>query len=252
MTSFKVVIPARYASTRLPGKPLLDIAGKPMIQRVYEAACASGAEQVVIATDDERIEQAALGFGAEVCMTSTGHTSGTDRLAETSRKMAWADDEIIVNVQGDEPQIPTGLIKQVANGLADHPEAVIATLCSCIQSMQELQDPNVVKLVRDTQGFALYFSRAPIPWARDDFAANMDELPTTIDYLRHLGIYAYRAAYLQEYTRLPSCALEQAESLEQLRVLWHGARIFVDDAVVEPGHGVDTEEDLERVRQAYL
>lgn len=251
MTSFKVVIPARYASTRLPGKPLLDIAGKPMIQRVYEAACASGAEQVVIATDDERIEQAAQGFSAEVCMTSAGHTSGTDRLAETSRKMGWGDDEIIVNVQGDEPQIPTGLIKQVANGLANHPEAVIATLCSRIQSMQELQDPNVVKLVRDTQGFALYFSRAPIPWARDAFAASMDELPTTIDYLRHLGIYAYRAVYLQEYTRLPSCALEQAESLEQLRVLWNGARIFVDDAVVEPGHGVDTKEDLERVRKAF-
>lgn len=251
MTSFKVVIPARYASTRLPGKPLLDIAGKPMIQRVYEAACASGAEQVVIATDDERIEQVALAFGAEVCMTSTGHTSGTDRLAETSRKMAWADDEIIVNVQGDEPQIPTGLIKQVANGLANHPAAVIATLCSPIQSMQELLDPNVVKLVRDTQGFALYFSRAPIPWARDAFASNMDDLPTAIHYLRHLGIYAYRAAYLQEYTRLPSCTLEQTESLEQLRVLWNGARIFVDDAVVEPGHGVDTEEDLERVRQAY-
>lgn len=248
--SFKVVIPARYASTRLPGKPLLDIAGKPMVQHVYDIACASGAQQVVIATDDTRIEQVAKAFGAEVCMTSAGHNSGTDRLAETSRKMGWGDDEIIVNVQGDEPQIPTGLIKQVAAGLAKNKAAVVSTLCSVIKTIEELQDPNVVKLVKDAQGFALYFSRAPIPWARDEFAKGVLSLPVGIDYFRHLGIYAYRAGYLQEYTRLAACELETIESLEQLRVLWHGAKIFVDQAMVEPGHGVDTAEDLERVRKA--
>lgn len=247
---FKVAIPARYASTRLPGKPLQKIAGLPMIQHVHARAVASGAEEVVIATDDERIVAAALSFGAQVRMTSKDHQSGTDRLAELARIMGWSGDAIVVNLQGDEPLMPPALIRQVAVDLAAHSTAGIATLCSRIESAAELFDPNIVKVVRDAHGFALYFSRAPIPWDRDGFARNIAELPAGSEHFRHIGLYAYRVHFLQQYQDLPSCTLERAEMLEQLRALWNGIRIHVTEAIDAPGVGVDTEADLLRAEKA--
>ncbi len=245
---FRVVIPARYASSRLPGKPLLDIAGKPMIQWVYERAVASGAADVVIATDDERIRSAAEGFGARVCMTSPHHQSGTDRLAETAAQLGCSDEEIIVNVQGDEPLMPPENVRQVAENLAAHPDAPMATLCERIRDAAELFDPHAVKVVFDRAGYALYFSRAAIPWDRDAFSVTTAELPARSDHYRHIGIYAYRAGFLRTYVEWAPCPLEQMESLEQLRVLWQGERIHVAPARVHPPAGVDTERDLERVR----
>lgn len=241
MRAFSVIIPARYASTRLPGKPLLEIAGKPMLQHVHERALASGAERVLIATDDARIAAAAEAFGASCCMTASTHQSGTDRLAEVVAREGFADDRIVVNVQGDEPLIPPSLIQQVAQGLAQQPQAAMSTLCSPLQA-EDLTNPNVVKLVRDKQGFALYFSRAPIPFLRDADHARQTPL------FRHIGLYAYRAAYLTHFAQLPVCDLEADEALEQLRVLHDGARIFVEPACELPPHGVDTAEDLQRVR----
>jgi len=246
--SFKVAIPARFASTRLPGKPLLDIAGKPMLQHVYERALDCGAEEVVIATDDARIQAAAQAFGAEVCMTSAEHRSGTERLAEVAAQRGWAADAMVVNVQGDEPLLPPDLITQVAANLAQHKAAGCATLCARITDAASLFDPNVVKVVMDARGFALYFSRATIPWDRDAFARDRDRLPPLGAHYRHIGLYAYRVDLLQRYAGLVTCPLEQAESLEQLRLLWHGERIHVDEACVLPGPGVDTAEDLEHVR----
>jgi 3-deoxy-manno-octulosonate cytidylyltransferase (CMP-KDO synthetase) len=235
---FKVVIPARYASTRLPGKPLRLMDGRPMLQHVYDRAMQSGAEAVIIATDDPRIEQAARAFSASVCMTSPEHTSGTERLGEVVARMQWPDDEIIVNVQGDEPLIPPVIISQVAEDLARHPTATMATLAHEIVTASEVQDPNVVKVVRDHAGYALYFSRAAIPFCRDE------QETATIGILRHVGIYAYRAGFLRHYRKLEAAPIEQAEKLEQLRVLWHGMKIFVGMAAQMPGPGVDTEEDL--------
>lgn len=251
MADFSVVIPARYKSQRLPGKPLIEIGGKPMIEHVFARASESGAERVVIATDDERIRDCAIGFGAQVCMTSTQHTSGTDRIAEVVRQLDWPDDTRVVNLQGDEPLMPPALLRRVAVTLERHGDADMATLGVPLVDPEQLFDTNSVKVVADRAGYALYFSRAAIPWKRDVFDP---ALPPTDAWLagvyRHLGLYAYRAGYLAGYASLPVSPLEQFESLEQLRVLWNGGRIaidFVDDA---PPAGVDTGEDLQRVAAA--
>ena len=247
--TFAVVIPARYASTRLPGKPLADIAGKPMIQHVYDRAKASGAQPVVIATDDERIYQAACAFGAEARMTAAHHRSGTERVAEVAQAVLERGESIVVNMQGDEPLVPPALIRQVAANLADHPEADVATLCQPIEEAETLLDPSVVKVVFDRHGYALYFSRAPIPWCRDRFAAGVGDLPDNPLHFRHVGIYAYRTSFLQRYVTQPACGLEQVEALEQLRVLYEGGCIHVAVALEPPGPGVDNVEDLIRVRR---
>jgi len=246
--SFRVVIPARYASTRLPGKPLIDIGGRPMLQHVHALALESGASEVIIATDDERIRAAAEAFGARVCMTAAHHRSGSERLAEVIARLGYGADEVIVNLQGDEPLMPPALLSQVAAGLLEHPAAPMATLCTPITSAEELFDPNVVKVVRDARGFALYFSRAPIPWDRDALAEHPHTLPAGARHYRHLGIYAYRAGFLARYVATPACELETRESLEQLRVLWMGEKIHVAEAAALPGPGVDTAADLEKVR----
>ncbi len=246
--SFYVVIPARYASTRLPAKPLKMIAGKPMIQHVYERACLSGATRVIIATDDERIRQAAEGFGAAVCMTSAAHNSGTDRLQEVASQLQLTDEDILVNVQGDEPLIPPQVIDQVARLLAANPQASVATLCEPIHERADFENPNIVKLVADQSGRALYFSRAPIPFPRDHIARGEPGLPESLEARRHIGIYAYRVALLNRFVTWEQAPLEKLESLEQLRVLWQGESIQVQEAcAVVPG-GVDTEQDLQRVR----
>lgn len=247
--AFTVVIPARYASTRLPGKPLQDIAGKPMIQHVWEQACKSSAGQVVVATDDARIVEACQGFGARVILTRADHNSGTDRLAEVAAALGLAADAIVVNVQGDEPLVPPAIIDQVAANLAANPQAAIATLAEPISDVAALFNPNVVKVATDRNGLALTFSRAPLPWARDAFAADRDNLPADVPYRRHIGIYAYRAGFLQDFVAWGPCWLENTECLEQLRALWHGVRIHVADALEAPPAGVDTQEDLDRVRR---
>ena len=245
-TEFTVIIPARYGSTRFPGKPLVDIGGKPMIRHVHERALESGAARVLVATDDARIAAAAQGFGAEVVMTRSDHPSGTDRLAEVVEQLGLHDPAIVVNLQGDEPLMPPGLVRQTAEALAQRQEADIATLATPIVTRTDVFDPNVVKVVRD--GYALYFSRAPIPWDRDNF--KQADGPLTAGYLRHLGIYGYRVSFLRRYPCLSEVELERAESLEQLRALWHGARIYVGVANELPGPGVDTPADLEKVAAA--
>lgn len=251
MTAFKVVIPARYGSSRLPAKPLLDIAGKPMVAHVYERALLSQAQSVVVATDDERIAEAVRAYGAPVVMTSTEHPSGTDRLQEVAAKMGWSADDIIVNVQGDEPLIPPQVINQVAANLAAHLQAGIATLAEAIEDVTQLTNPNIVKLVRDVNHMAMYFSRAPMPWARDAFMQGISALPVTELYVRHLGIYAYRVSFLNDYVQWPPALLEQVEALEQLRALYYGVKIHVDLACVNLPAGVDTMADLERVRALF-
>ncbi|PTQ69931.1 3-deoxy-manno-octulosonate cytidylyltransferase [Pseudomonas sp. GV071] len=248
-TVFTVVIPARFASTRLPGKPLQDICGKPMIQHVWEQAKKSSAQRVVVATDDARIVEACKGFGAEVVLTRVDHNSGTDRLAEVASALGLAGDAIVVNVQGDEPLIPPAVIDQVAANLAAHPEAAMSTLAEPIEEVAALFNPNVVKVVTDQNGLALTFSRAPLPWARDAFAASREQLPAGVPYRRHIGIYAYRAQFLHNFVSWGPCWLEDTECLEQLRALFHGERIHVADALEAPQAGVDTQEDLERVRR---
>jgi 3-deoxy-manno-octulosonate cytidylyltransferase (CMP-KDO synthetase) len=241
-----VVIPARHASTRLPGKPLLDIAGKPMIQHVYERARQSGAARVVVATDDERIQAAVAAFGGEVCMTADHHQSGTDRIAEVITLLALAPDDIVVNLQGDEPLMPPDLITQVAAALTNQPRAVMASACHPIKDRPTLLNPNVVKVVLDAEGFALYFSRAAIPWPRDAMTQS-GEFP--VQALHHIGLYAYRAGFVSRYAGWPPCPLEKIEALEQLRVLWHGEKIVMHITDTKPETGVDTAEDLERVRR---
>lgn len=248
--SFNIVIPARYASSRLPGKPLLDIAGKPMIQHVYDRASESDAQNVIIATDDQRIADAADGFGADVCMTSAHHRSGTDRLAEVAQIRQFDDEDIVINVQGDEPCLPALLINQVAADLAQHAQADMASLFSRIEQEKQVFDPNVVKVVMDADGYALYFSRAPIPWMRDHFNQE-STLPPELPHYRHIGLYGYRAAFLNHYAELTPCLLETEESLEQLRALFHGKKIHMSEALVSAGHGVDTEADLSDVRQMF-
>lgn len=246
---FRVVIPARHASTRLPGKPLVDIAGKPMIQHVYERASESGADTVIVATDDGRIEDAVKRFGGEVCMTSPDHTQGTDRIAEVINIYGFDESEIIVNLQGDEPLMPPGLIEQTARDLEAFSQASISTVCTPIRTSAELFDPHVVKVVMDAEAYAMYFSRAVIPWDRDAFSVTTETLPEGNQHFRHIGIYAYRCHYLRQYSRLTPSPIEKMESLEQLRALWHGHRIHVSIVDDPPGHGVDTQTDLERVRQ---
>ncbi len=248
-TDFTVVIPARYGSSRFPGKPLKVIAGKPMVQLVWEQARKSSAQRVVVATDDVRIFEACQAFGAEVLMTRDDHNSGTDRLAEVATQLGLAADAIVVNVQGDEPMIPPAVIDQVASNLAAHPEAGISTLAEPIDDVAALFNPNVVKVSSDINGLALTFSRAPLPWARDALAANRDELPAGVPFRRHIGIYAYRAGFLHDFVSWGPCMLENTENLEQLRALWNGVRIHVADALEAPPAGVDTPEDLERVRR---
>ncbi|WNW14095.1 3-deoxy-manno-octulosonate cytidylyltransferase [Pseudomonas sp. DTU_2021_1001937_2_SI_NGA_ILE_001] len=247
--AFTVVIPARFGSSRFPGKPLKSIAGKPMVQHVWEQACKSQARRVVVATDDARIVEACQAFGAEVLLTRDDHNSGTDRLAEVATQLGLAADAIVVNVQGDEPLIPPAIIDQVAANLAAHPEAAIATLAEPIEDVASLFNPNVVKVATDINGLALTFSRAPLPWARDALAASRDVLPVNVPYRRHIGIYAYRAGFLHDFVAWGPCWLENTESLEQLRALWHGVRIHVADALEAPPAGVDTPEDLERVKR---
>ncbi len=244
-----IVIPARYASTRLPGKPLADVAGKTLIERVYDCAKEAGAERIIIATDDERIAEAAKKFRAQTCLTSASHVSGTDRLAEVIQRLGIPDSTIVVNLQGDEPLMPPSLIREVADSLASHTDAVVATACYPMTDPYEFGNPNVVKVVMDESGYALYFSRAPIPWPRERMAAGTSDKP--IDAYRHIGLYAYRAGFVKEYAAWPLCPPEQAEQLEQLRVLWHGRRIAVHVSEELPGPGVDTPEDLERVRQLF-
>lgn len=242
---FTVVIPARYASTRLPGKPLLDILGKPMIQRVWEQARQSAAAMVVIATDDARIEKVAREFGAEVCLTSAAHPSGTDRLQEVAQKLELAPEQIVVNVQGDEPLIPPDVINQVAGNLATHTDNGVATLAEPIHSADDFLNPNIVKLVADQNGRAMYFSRAPIAWPRDHFQQDRQTLPEGYQPRRHIGIYAYRVAQLQAFVGWPVAPIEKLESLEQLRFLWHSVGIHVADACQAVPGGVDTQADLD-------
>lgn len=250
MLTYKVVIPARHASMRLPGKPLLDIGGKPMVIRVAEQAAASGAQQILIATEHESILAAARQHGFQACMTRDDHASGTDRLAEVCMQQGWPDDTIVVNVQGDEPLIPPALIRAVAQHLHDHSECAIATACHPIHDEATMRNPNIVKAVLDKQGNALYFSRAPIPWPRDAWA-NSQPLPPTIKVLRHIGVYAYRASFLKAYAQLAPAPIEQTEALEQLRALYHGYKIGVVITQDPPPIGVDTEQDLLQVRKFF-
>ncbi|MEA3275930.1 MAG: 3-deoxy-manno-octulosonate cytidylyltransferase [Pseudomonadota bacterium] len=244
---FKVVIPARFGSTRLPGKPLLEIAGKPLIRHVYERARESMAGEVVVATDDARIADACKTFGADVAMTGTGHRSGSDRIAEVVVARSWGPDAIVVNLQGDEPCMPAALIDRVARDLAGHDRVGMTTLAYPIRDTETLFDPHVVKVVTDANGYALYFSRAPVPWHRDEFLGGRNPLPRSVQFLRHIGLYAYRAAFLERFVSSRPSPLELAESLEQLRVLWHGEGIHVSLAEEEPGPGVDTAADVQRV-----
>jgi len=249
MPRFHVVIPARYASTRLPGKPLADIAGRPMVAWVAERAAQSGAEEVWVATDHEEVLAAARRHGFSACMTRSDHATGTDRIAEVAAARNWPDDAIVVNLQGDEPLMDAELLRQVADNLDAHPGAAIATACHPIADAAEFFNPNVVKVVLDREGYALYFSRAPIPWARDGFAADRRRLPAGMQALRHIGLYAYRAGFLRRFSSLAPAPAEQLEALEQLRALWHGHKISVAIAGRAPAAGVDTPEDLERVRR---
>ena len=245
---FKVVIPARYASSRLPAKPLLDIGGKPMVVRVAERAVASGAEEVIVATDHADILKVVQEFGFTGLMTRESHVSGTDRLSEVAAHYGWQDEDVVVNVQGDEPLIDPALIQSVAANLNAHPQAAIATVCHAIHDKEAMLNPNVVKVVLDEEGYAMYFSRAPIPYPRDAFAQSL-ALPEGMSAYRHVGIYAYRAKFLHAYTKLTPTLIEQYEALEQLRALSHGYKISVAITPVVPHAGVDTAEDLALVRR---
>lgn len=261
MVAFHVVIPARHASTRLPGKPLLPIAGKPMVVRVAEQAAQSGAQQIWIATDHHAIANVAHQHGFKACLTRDSHTSGTDRIAEVVEQHGWPDDTIVVNVQGDEPLMPPELIRAVAGHLHDHPECAIATACHALHDEASLRNPNIVKAVLDKDGNALYFSRAPTPWPRDAFKAlpsperhedaGRGGLPQDFPALRHIGIYAYRASFLRAYGQLAPVAIEHFEALEQLRALYYGYKIGVVIADRAPPAGVDTEEDLRTARERF-
>ncbi len=259
LIDFVVVIPARYQSSRLPGKVLADINGKPMIQWVVEKAQLSGARQVIVATDNDEVAAVVAGFGGEVCKTRADHQSGTERLAEVMQQYQFSDDEIIVNVQGDEPFIPPGNISQVASNLANQQShqqvARMATLAINIHCVEEAFNPNAVKVLLDKDGYALYFSRATIPYDREKFltskASTQEKISAIGDfYLRHVGIYAYRAGFIRDYVTWPTSELEQVEALEQLRVLYQGEKIHVAVANSHvPVEGVDTPEDLAKARE---
>lgn len=247
---FRVVIPARYASSRLPGKPLADIGGRPMVLHVLDRALQAGAESVVVATDDVRVLQAVEAAGHQALMTSPDHQSGTERLVEVAETLGWPDGTLVVNVQGDEPLIDPALIREAARQLVLHGDAVMATLAHPIHDHADFVNPNVVKVVADEAGYALYFSRAPIPWPRDAFATQQP-MPHEFGALRHIGLYAYRVGFLRTYASLASSPLERYEMLEQLRVLWHGHRISLGVTPIAPAPGVDTPEDLARVRALF-
>ncbi|MGQ0700367.1 MAG: 3-deoxy-manno-octulosonate cytidylyltransferase [Panacagrimonas sp.] len=249
---FKVVIPARLGSTRLPRKVLRDIGGKPLVRHVWEAARASGAEQVVIATDDESVAGVARDFGAEVQLTAATHQSGTDRVNEVARAQGWDKNCVVVNLQGDEPLMPPAMVQEAARLLDEDAAADIATLCHPLHSAEEWLNPNVVKLVMDRRGYALYFSRAPLPWKRDPVSAAEPaaHMSPELAY-RHIGLYAYRVGSLAQFSELPPAELEQCEALEQLRALTHGFRIRVGITQNPPPRGVDTEEDLAAVAAVF-
>ncbi len=251
MLKFSVVIPARYGSSRLPGKPLADIGGKPMVVRVADRARRSGATEVLVATDHAGIRDAVVAHGHRAVMTRHDHASGTDRLAEVAALRRYGPRHIVVNVQGDEPLIAPALIRRVAQNLAAHAPAAIATACYPLRNAQDLANPNVVKVVLDRENYALYFSRAAIPWARDAFAKGFRGVPAGLPAYRHLGIYAYRCAFLRAFGRLAPVPIERFEALEQLRALAHGFRISVAIARSAPAHGVDTPGDLKRVRRIF-
>lgn len=248
--AFKVVIPARFASTRLPGKPLLDIAGKPMIAHVCQRALEAEAEQVVVATDDQRIFDTVTALGLTAVMTDANHQSGTERIAEVARILGWEESDIVVNLQGDEPLIPPLYIRAAAVALANQSQAGIATLAAKIHETDEIFNPNAVKVVLDKQGYALYFSRAAIPWNRSTFPDKHDPALSNLPHLRHIGMYAYTVGFLQRYCRWEASPLESVESLEQLRILWHGEKVLVQVVDQTPEAGVDTEDDLRRVTLA--
>ena len=250
MLHFHVVIPARLGSTRLPGKPLLLIAGKPMVVRVAEQAAKSGAQQIWVATDHPSILSAVQEHGFQACMTQASHVSGTDRIAEVVDQMQWPDEAIVVNVQGDEPLIPPQLILAVAQHLHDHPQCVMSTACHPIHDADSMRNPNIVKVVLDKESNALYFSRAPVPWPSEAFAP-VTTLPEDLTALRHIGIYAYRAGFLRTFHQLAPTAIEQIEALEQLRVLWHGYKIGVVVSTQAAPSGVDTEQDLLAIRKLF-
>jgi len=241
MTVYHIVIPARYASTRFPGKPLQVINGKTMLEHVYRVAKKSTASSIVIATDDQRIVDVAETFCDQVLMTSDQHVSGTDRLAEVCQIMQWGEDEIVVNLQGDEPLTPPELLHQVAENLRKNTQASIATLSTPLTEVSEVDDPNIVKVVADINGYALYFSRASIPYQRDSVDVNISH------YQRHLGMYAYRAGFLNAYNHMSHCELETIEKLEQLRAMYHGHKIHIQQAVKLPGPGIDTPEDIQKI-----
>ncbi len=253
-TSFKVIIPARYASSRLPAKPLADLAGKPMVVRVMERALAAGASEVWVATDHEEVALAVRAAGGQALMTRADHPSGTDRLGEVVDRLDWDDKTIVVNVQGDEPLIDPGIIASCAQALADDAESSIATAAHAIHSLEDFLNPAVVKLISDAHGRAMYFSRAPIPWPRDAFAAGLPSrgsIPAWLKPARHVGLYAYRASFLRAYARLAPSPIEGVEMLEQLRAMWHGYKIRVVMLDVAPAGGVDTPDDLARVRAIF-
>ncbi len=247
MSDYKIVIPARFNSSRLPGKPLIKLAGKPMIQHVYERAIESNAAEVVVATDDQRIFDVAVGFGAKVVMTSESHENGTERIAEVAKLLKWQADDVIVNLQGDEPLIPKSLIELTAQGLLNNPVAGMSSICTPIMDAADAFDPNAVKVVLDNHGFALYFSRAPIPWDRDLYKSGQNILTQQSAVYRHVGMYGYRVSFLKQYEEMQVTPLEQAESLEQLRALCYGVKIHMSIIEQSPGHGVDTIEDVARV-----
>lgn len=248
MSKRHIIIPARLQSSRLANKLLLDLAGKPIIEHVYERALQCGFEQVVIATDSEEIQEVAHSFGATVCMTAIDHQSGTDRLAEAVQKLAIADEDIVVNIQGDEPLIPMENVIQAADLLVDRSQAVMATLCERITDDSDIHDPNCVKVVFNREQYALYFSRAPIPWQRGVFDQGEIKMG---DHYRHIGLYAYRSGFLKVYAQMEKSPLEQIESLEQLRVLWHNQKIAIAEAKASTPPGVDTQADLDKVRKMY-
>lgn len=249
VTSFRIVIPARFGSSRLPGKPLRLIAGKAMIVHVCERAIEAGAEQIVVAVDDPRIVEAVAGLPVTPMLTRPEHTSGTERLVEVADRLAWREDECVVNVQGDEPLVDPALIRRLAAALGAKPHAGVATVATPITDRREIFDPNAVKVVVDQANHALYFSRAPVPWDRAAFAKSPPEVPSGFHHLRHIGLYAYTAGFLRRYAGWPRSPLEDVECLEQLRILWHGEpiQVLTVDEVPEPG--VDTEGDLYRVEQ---
>jgi 3-deoxy-manno-octulosonate cytidylyltransferase (CMP-KDO synthetase) len=248
---FSVLIPARLASTRLPGKPLADIGGLPMVVRVAQRAAEAGADQVVVAGDDVRIVQACEAHGVRALLTRSDHASGSDRLAEGCVALGLDGPQVVVNVQGDEPLIEPMLIRQCAELLQQRQDCVMSTAAHPIDNLSDYLDPNIVKVVLDANDIALYFSRAPIPWRRDGGKAGQPALPVDPPALRHVGLYAYRAAFLRGFPQLPAAAIERGEALEQLRVLWHGHRIAVHVSAHAPGTGVDTPEDLQRVRALF-